>query len=69
MLFSVVRVSYSKKSSDLLRLVPSIKATFGAVALITLVRLTQVISRYATLSFLYVMLPSLVVMVFLEVGL
>ena len=39
MLFSVVRVSYSKKSSDLLRLVPSIKATFGAVALITLVRL------------------------------
>ena len=69
MLFSFVRISYNQKSRDLLRLIPFIKANLETVALITLVWLTQVISRYATFSFLYVFLPSLVVVVFLEVAL
>ena len=69
MLFSFVRISYNQKSRVLLRLVPFSKATLVAVALITLAWLTKTIWRYATLSFLYVFPPSLVVIVFLEVGL
>ena len=69
MLFSFVRISYNKKSRGLLRLVPFIKATLAVVALITLAWLAQVIWRFATLSFLYVFPPCLLVMVFLEVAL
>ena len=51
MLFSFVRISYNQKSSILLRLVPFIKATLGAVAFITLAWLTQIIWRYGTFLF------------------
>ena len=75
-LFSFVRISYNQKSRNLLRLVPFIKATLGVVALMTLGWSTQVIRRYATLSFFYVFLPSLTVFlkvwqatVFLKIGL
>ena len=69
MLVWFVRISYNQKISDLLRLASFIKAILGAIALITLAWLTHVIWRHATLSFLYVFPPSLVVIVFLEVGL
>ena len=36
MLFSFVKILYNQKSRGLLRMVPFIKATIGAVALITL---------------------------------
>ena len=69
MLFSFVRISHHQRPRCLSRWIPFIKATLGAVDLITLAWLGHMTWRYAIVSFWYVFPPTLVAIVYLEVAL
>ena len=67
-LFLFFRLSCNRRSCGLLRWLPFIKETLGAVVIVyTLAELRHVTGRYTAISILYVFSRRLVVIVFVEV--